>query len=299
MIPDASGSWPLPTPYDFVETTRTLQTGAYDPTIRREPRGLWRAAHTADGPVSVQLTMRDHQLHTSAWGPGAGAAIADVPRWVGLHEPQWAFPAHPLIDRLATTFRGVRGTDTRDPFDALVLTVLMQLVTWEHGAKTWRRLCRTFGEPAPGPVELRLPPTPRAIRAAGTWRLESLGIGGRQARTLMDVARVPHVVGRIAGMPTADGLALLQKIKGIGPWTAASVLGDRLGRPEPIPVGDFHIPNIVAWALAGEPRGTDARMIELLQPFDGIGYRVIRLLIAGGIEAPKFAPRRRGMPRSA
>ena len=77
------------------------------------------------------------------------------------------------------------------------------------------------------------------------------------------------------------------------------MLGDRLGRPEPIPVGDFHIPNIVAWALAGEPRGTDARMIELLQPFDGIGYRVIRLLIAGGIEAPKFAPRRRGMPRSA
>jgi 3-methyladenine DNA glycosylase/8-oxoguanine DNA glycosylase len=216
-----------------------------------------------------------------------------VPRWVGLDEPQWQFPAHPLIDRLARTFRGMRGTDTRDPFDAVVLTVLMQLVTWEHGAMTWRRVCRTLGEPAPGPKDLRLPPTPQAIRAAGTWRLEAVGIGGRQARTLMEVARVPHVIGRVVDMPTPEALGLLVKIKGIGPWTAASVLGDRLGRPEPIPVGDFHIPNVVAWALAGEPRGTDARMLELLRPFDGVAYRVIRLLVAAGIEAPKFGPRRR------
>jgi 3-methyladenine DNA glycosylase/8-oxoguanine DNA glycosylase len=58
-----------------------------------------------------------------------------------------------------------------------------------------------------------------------------------------------------------------------------------------VSVGDFHIPNTVAWALAGEARGTDARMLELLEPYAGHRGRVCDLLAAGGISAPKFGPR--------
>ena len=56
-------------------------------------------------------------------------------------------------------------------------------------------------------------------------------------------------------------------------------------------VGDFHLKNLVAFALAGEPRGTDERMLELLEPWRGHRARVIRLLEASGIEAPKYGPR--------
>ena len=52
--------------------------------------------------------------------------------------------------------------------------------------------------------------------------------------------------------------------------------------PMPCPVGDFHMPNAVAWHLAGEPRGTDARMLELLEPYVGHRWRVIRLAKASG-----------------
>ena len=299
VLPDASGSWPLPHPYDLVATTRTLRTGPHDPTSRIASDGLWRTTHTPEGPVTVRVHVQSDALHADAWGPGAAFALSDLPRWLGLDEPVWAFAPHPVVDDLARHHRGLRGTDTRDPFDALVLTVLMQLVTWQHGAMTWRRLCRTFGERAPGPADLYLPPTPAAIRAAGTWRLESIGIGGKQARTLMEVARVPHVVRRVTDMPTTDAMELLQKIKGVGPWTAATVLGDRLGRPDPIPLGDFHLPNTIAWALAGEARANDARMVALLTPFEGQAYRVIRLVLAAGIGAPKFGPRRRGLRRTA
>jgi hypothetical protein len=48
----------------------------------------------------------------------------------------------------------------------------------------------------------------------------------------------------------------------------------------------------VAWALAGEPRGDDARMLELLAPFRGHRGRVCTLLEAAGITAPRFGPRR-------
>ena len=56
-------------------------------------------------------------------------------------------------------------------------------------------------------------------------------------------------------------------------------------------VGDFHLPNLVAWLLAGEPRGTDERMLELLAPYEGHRGRVQRLLEASGTHAPRYGPR--------
>jgi hypothetical protein len=43
--------------------------------------------------------------------------------------------------------------------------------------------------------------------------------------------------------------------------------------------------------LAGEPRGDDARMLELLAPYAGQRGRVIRLLEAARIKIPRFGPR--------
>ena len=99
-------------------------------------------------------------------------------------------------------------------------------------------------------------------------------------------------VARARELPTDQAAQLLQHVNGVGPWTASTALGDRLGRPEPVPVGDFHLPHSVSWALAGEPRGSDERMAELLAPFPGQAFRVIRLITASGIGAPKRGPRR-------
>ena len=112
----------------------------------------------------------------------------------------------------------------------------------------------------------------------------------RQVRTLIEIARVAHALQRAADLPTPDAVDLLQKVRGVGPWTANMALGARLGRPDAIPVGDFHMPHTIAWALAGEPRGTDARMLELLAPFPGQAFRVVRLVSAARIEAPEVRP---------
>jgi hypothetical protein len=57
--------------------------------------------------------------------------------------------------------------------------------------------------------------------------------------------------------------------------------------------GDLHLPHTVAWVLAGEERGSDLRMQELLEPYRGHRYRVICLLRLSGAHAPRRAPRRR------
>ena len=63
------------------------------------------------------------------------------------------------------------------------------------------------------------------------------------------------------------------------------------GDPDAISVGDYHLPNVVAWALAREPRADDAHMLELLEPYRGQRGRVQRLLEAAGIQAPRYGPR--------
>jgi hypothetical protein len=78
-----------------------------------------------------------------------------------------------------------------------------------------------------------------------------------------------------------DAARRLTALPGIGPWTAAEVGMVALGDPDAVSVSDYHLPNQVAWALAGEPGADDARMLELLEPYRGQRGRVIRLILAG------------------
>ena len=102
-------------------------------------------------------------------------------------------------------------------------------------------------------------------------------------------------------LPLPEAYARLLAVPGIGPWTAAEVAVRALGDDDAVSVGDFHIPNLVAWALAGERRGDDARMLELLEPYRGRRALVVRLLELGGpgAAAPRPAARSRGGSRAS
>lgn len=299
MEPDDTREWPLPHPYDFTATVRLLRTGPRDPTARSGPNGWWRTTWTEDGPATVCLSVGSESMVGRAWGDGAAAALDGVPEWTGLETDPWNLPEHPVVDRLFRRFPGLRDTNTGNVFEALVPTILQQLVTWEEATEAWRRICLDLGDPAPGPQPLRLPPTPDQIRAAGASRLQAAGALGKQARTLIDCARSHRALQKAAAMTTTEANQWLQKVRGVGPWTSGFVLGGRLGRPEPIPHGDVHLPHTVAWALARERWGSDERMNELLEPFAGQGFRVIKLITLSGVRRPgqppgRARPHRRG-----
>ena len=81
-------------------------------------------------------------------------------------------------------------------------------------------------------------------------------------------------------------------------WTVGCVLGPALGDPDAVPVGDFHVKNVVAWNLANEARATDERMLELLVPYAGQRGRVVQAIMRHGNGAPKFGPKQRILPMS-
>jgi 3-methyladenine DNA glycosylase/8-oxoguanine DNA glycosylase len=77
----------------------------------------------------------------------------------------------------------------------------------------------------------------------------------------------------------------------VGGWTAAETVRLVLGDPDAVSVGDYNLPSLVSWALAGEPRGDDARMLELLEPYHGQRARVVLLLEMSGLRPPRRGPR--------
>jgi len=162
-------------------------------------------------------------------------------------------------------------------------------VTGVEAFRAYRRICRKFGEPAPGPARLLLPPDPAAIAASPYWVFHPLGVEQRRTQALLRAAREAGRIERCAD--AAEATRRLTALPGIGPWTAAEVVRVAYGDADAVSVGDYHVPNTVAWALAGEARGTDARMLELLEPFRGQRARVIRLLVRSGNFPPRRAPR--------
>lgn len=282
-----------PERYHFGASVRPLLVPRHDPCGAFADGDFWLAMRTPDGPGTLHLRCSAGELVATGYGPGGGWVVERADSIAGLRDDLSDFPAlaaaHPLVARLAKTFAGVRMPATGQVFPRLLRAVLEQKVTGKEAHRAYRSICRHFGEPAPGPVELVLPPDPAAVAATPYWVFHPFGVEQRRTQALQRVALIAERLERCAD--SADATRRLVAVSGIGPWTAAEVVRTAYGDPDAVSVGDFHIPNTVAWALAGEARGTDARMLELLEPFRGHRGRVCDLLAAGGIGAPKFGPR--------
>jgi 3-methyladenine DNA glycosylase/8-oxoguanine DNA glycosylase len=282
-------------PVDPWLTLAPLRHGHGDPTIRSDPSAIWRATRTPAGAATVRLVPTRTDVRVQAWGPGRAWAVEAVPRWLGQEDDAEAFrPTHPLLRELLRRRRGLRFPRTGAVFEALVPAVLEQKVTGFEARASYRALLRRYGDPAPGPVEMRLPPDPRALASTAYHELHPLGLEERRASTLLRVAASAARLEAAGTLPAEDARAALQAVPGVGPWTAAEAARVCFGDPDGVSVGDYHVPRMVCWALAREPRGDDARMLELLEPYRGQRARVVRLIEDAALYPPRRGPRMAG-----
>jgi 3-methyladenine DNA glycosylase/8-oxoguanine DNA glycosylase len=289
LEPDANRFVPLAAPIDLVLTMAPIAHGRGDPTIRFAPDGIWRATRTPAGPATIWLRVIDGGIAVGAWGPGAAAAVDGAADLVGANDhPEALVPHHRLIGELVHRFPGLRLPRTNRAFEALLPAICEQKVTGIQARESYRAIVATHGESAPGPAGLRLPPEPRRLAALPYFAFHPWGLERRRADL---IRRTAELAPRLEGATPAEAYARLGAVPGIGPWTLAEVGRIAFGDPDALSVGDFHIPNLVAWALAREPRADDARMLELLEPYRGQRGRVQRLLEVSGISAPRYGPR--------
>ena len=292
---------PLPIPFDrpvdLAGTLFPLRRGTGDPTAVIDGAVAWRTARTADGPVTIRLEQTAPDLvEARAWGPGAEAGLAAAPGLAGATDDDAGFDpgAHPVVAEIARHTR-VRLTRTPEVLPVLLAAICEQQVTGLEARRAWRGLVRATSEPAPAGARRAAPPAPTGGRPASpplpSLEVHRIGMHQRRSRVLREVAARPRAVERLAALAPDEARAWLQLVPGIGPWTAAETSRLALGDADAVSVGDYHLPNLVTWALAGEPRGTDERMLELLEPFRGHRGRVQRILESGPIRTPRYGPR--------
>ncbi|TCB90769.1 DNA-3-methyladenine glycosylase 2 family protein [Micromonospora zingiberis] len=283
-----------PADYRLAASVQPLLFSRYDPCARITADTFWWAARTPAGPATLALRPVGGGLQADGYGPGAGWVVDQADAIAGLRDDLTGFAelaaAHPLLERLAVQHTGLRMPATGLVFPRVLRAILEQKVTGKEAYRAYAAIVRHFAETAPGPMQpLLLPPEPAAVAAMPYWGFHPFGVEQRRADTLRRAAAVADRLERCADAPAAT--RRLMAISGIGPWTAAEVVRVAYGDADAVSVGDYHVPNTVAWALAGEPRADDARMLELLEPFRGHRGRVCRLLEVAGIHAPRFGPR--------
>jgi 3-methyladenine DNA glycosylase/8-oxoguanine DNA glycosylase len=251
----------------------------------------WWTVATGSGPATVALSAGQGRVEATGWGSGAEEALAGVPRLLGFDDDPASFDADGLRE-LHLRSLGLRLGATGAVFDALVPAVLGQLVTRVEAKASYQRLRTGLGAPAPGPRDdLIVPPAAETIAAKAYEDLHPFGIERKRAATLIEAARRARRLDEIMYMDRDDAYRRLTAVQGIGPWTAALVMGEAWGDRDAVPVGDHNLPSMVTWALRRQRKGTDEEMLDLLEPFRPYRRRAVMLLKQSGVKPPRRGPK--------
>src|SRR5450432_3452345 len=281
--------WRPPFPLDVRLILSVHRRGPRDPACRVSGDGaVWRTSLTPDGPGTLRVTalsaarpaVAASVVSATAWGPGASWLLDTLPSLLGAADDPAGFaPAHPLLRDLSRRHGGLRVGRSGRVLEALIPAVLEQKVVSLEAHRAWRRLLLTFGGPAPGPAPagMRVFPPAQAWLRIPSWEWHLAGVEAVRARTIAAAARVAGRMEEAMAMPSAEADRRLQAVPGIGPWTSAEIRQRACGDADAVSVGDYHLPAVVGWALAGRVTD-DAGMLDLLAPYAGHRHRVTRLV---------------------
>lgn len=272
---------------NLATTTRALGVGEWD------GEAWWWSTHTSSGVGTIRVsTSGETSVEATAWGDGAEPLLERLPDFVGAEDVGLDDPVPSGIRDLAAHSRGLRLGSNGAMYETVANTVLGQLVTTREAKVTLRMLVSKLGTAAPGPRPgMKTFPDPAAIASLSYQDLHRFGIERKRASTLIEVARRASRLEEALTMDTAAAMQRLLAVRGVGRWTAGFAMGEAYGDKDAVPIGDFHLPNTVAWALARQDRADDERMLELLEPYRPHRRRVILMIKFAGIKAPRYGPK--------
>jgi 3-methyladenine DNA glycosylase/8-oxoguanine DNA glycosylase len=263
-------------PFDLPPTMAMQNLGRFDPSVRRT-RECFQKVHLdgAGRPVVWHIASAPDGLVVQACGAAADDFDAFVTQFP-LDDGADSFrPDHPALARLARRLAGLRLLRVPWLFDVAAGTVLQQRVRWQVAFTDFRRIAERWGTATPAGTTF---PCAATLAALPVARLEAAGLDPKRARALGALARAEANRPFLHSGNLQQIRRRLLDIPGIGPWTVNTIAGYGLGDCDAVPVGDLHLPSLVCAGLAGEADGSDQRMLELLEPWRGQRFRVVRLL---------------------
>ena len=281
---------PVAAPYRLdltVNALRRLPTNLVDVLT---PAGAYlRLLGGAPSPVTVCVTQAaPDALSVSIDAPAAdrAPAIALVRRVLGVDRDLAPFDRAaariPWLAPLASRMRGVKPPRYPTLWETFVNAVVFQQVSLLAATAIMRRLIVALGAPHEREaIALYAFPTAERFLSADDGVLRADGLSASKLATLR---RVGDALGSgvlseamLDERATPDAAALLQEIKGIGPWTAAVILLRGMGRLDVFPLRDTSVARNLAIVTGAS--GVDvARTLRDLEPQQGMLY--FHLLLA-------------------
>ncbi len=283
----------FPGPASFGHTLAPLRRGPRDPCFRLPGDGtIWRTSLLPSGPVAARIArVAEDSAHCVAWGSGAQEFLDTLPALLGLHDDAAGFaPRDPTVAAAHRRVPHLRLGRTGLVLEALIPAIIEQRVPGADAFRSWRLLVSKYGSPAPGPApaRMRVPPSAEVWRHIPSWEFHRANVDPRRAQTLVTCARRATSLERLASRSPAQAREAMMSLPGVGEWTAAETAQRAFGDADALSVGDYHIPKMIGWTLAGRPVD-DPGMLELLEPMRPHRHRVVRLLEASGLA---YEPRR-------
>ncbi|MFZ0215673.1 MAG: DNA-3-methyladenine glycosylase 2 family protein [Candidatus Dormiibacterota bacterium] len=292
--------WRPPFPLDVRLTLSDLRHGPLDPCHRLDGAGgVWRCSLLPSGAVSYRVAQPSPtQVTVDAWGAGAAELVDGLPDLLGAHDrPETFAPEQPELAEAHRRRIGFRVPRTGRVLEALVPAIVEQRVIGIDAHASWRWLVSRHGAPAPGPAPsgMRLPPTPEAWMAIPSWDWHHAGVDVHRRRAAQAAAAAAGALERSAAQTPVDLASVYRRLRslpGIGVWTAAQVGHRALGDADALPLGDYHLTDLVGFGLLGHPL-TEEEVEAYCERWRPHRYRAIRLLeLAPFPRRPRRAPRR-------
>jgi len=280
---------PFSPPYDWRGMIEFLATRAI-PGVEAVEANRYRRTFVVDGAEGV-IEVRpgrqtDHLLATiwTSHVASLGTVVSRLRRLFDLDADVPAIDAHlakdPLLAERVRARPGLRVPGAWDGFELAVRAVLGQQISVGAATTFAGRLAARLGRPIEGPLGgasdvVRLVfPTPTAVGAADLTRI---GLTRARAATLQQLGRAmaedPDLLRPFETLE--DTVAKLERLPGIGPWTAQYVAMRALREPDAFPASDLGLLRTME-TRAGRP--TPARLLaraEAWRPWRA--YAALRL----------------------
>src|SRR4029453_1230793 len=211
-------------PVDLRLTLGPVRRGPRDATnlIGRDG-SWWRATRTPQGPATACYLPAAGGIRVAAWGPGAEWCLAAAPELLGARDSLDGFAPTGLVGELHRHYPGLRIPRSQAVFEALLPSILEQKVTGREARTAFAAIVRAWGEPAPGPMPLRLQPAPEALAVTPYWAFHPLGVERKRTATIVMAASRARRGEETRTMAPPGAPRRLQALPGVGPWTSAEV----------------------------------------------------------------------------
>ena len=260
-------------------------------TSQRRNGVRWWATETPDGSASLAFRPVSGEVIADAWGPGAEWAIGQLPALLGNDDDPSGFQPRDRVVRGLVSRLGVpRLGATGRWYEAMATAAVYQRVVSADARTAVARVGRLYGADVPGGGPLPLFPRPEVALQVPDHGFHRAGVDRARTRVIRVAAKHAQRLEALKEQPAAEAREWLQRLPGVGPWTAARTTGAAAGDPDAVPVGDLHVPVLVTYALTGAADGDDDSMLEALEPYAGHRGRVVRLVKAAGVGPARHHP---------